>query len=86
MVLSGRYYDKMATIHTYMTLKRFPGGLRHRVHLYFKSYFEQRTALDECAILNDLAPQLRAEVGQCCVLFLRHACPVGGAIVAGGSR
>ena len=46
-----------------MTLKRFPKGLRHRVHRYFKQYFEQRTALDECAILNDLDPALREEVG-----------------------
>ena len=48
------YYERMDMIHTYMALKRFPKPLRHRVHRYFKRYFEQRTALDECAILNDL--------------------------------
>ena len=56
------YYEKMDTIHTYMAVKRFPKQLRHRVHRYFKRYFEQRTALDETAILNDLEPALRRAV------------------------
>ena len=58
------YYDRMKTVHAYMHLKGFPRGLRHRVHRYFKRFLEERTALDECAILNDLNPQLREEVGK----------------------
>ena len=38
----------------YMTIRRFPKHLRRKIHRHFKNYFEERTALDECAILNDL--------------------------------
>ena len=38
------------------------------MHRYFKRYFTERTALDENAILNDLEPALRQEVGT----FLIH--------------
>ena len=48
-------------IHSYMILKRFPKHLRLRVHRYFRRYFEQRTALNESAILTDLNPALREE-------------------------
>ena len=58
------YLERMDMIHTYMRIKRFPPRLRHRIHRYFKRYFSQRTALDENAILNDLEPALREEVGE----------------------
>ena len=61
---SRAYYEKMDLIHTYMTIRRFPRKLRRKVHRHFKKYFEERTALDETAILNDLAPGLRQEVGK----------------------
>ena len=47
-----------------MTIRRFPKTLRRKVHRHFKKYFDERTALDECAILNDLNPALRQEVGK----------------------
>ena len=59
---SGAYFEKMDQIHAYMLIRRFPKQLRRKVHRHFKKFFSERTALDECAILNDMAPQLRQEV------------------------
>ena len=49
------------------------------MHRYFRRYFEQRTALNESAILNDLNPQLRAEVSS----FLMHEAVRRNALFAG---
>ena len=57
-----QYYEKMEMVHCWMALKQFPKKTQHRIHRYFKSYFEINTALDESAILNDLTPALRREV------------------------
>lgn len=57
-----QYYTKMDTIHSYMSYRRFPTALRHRVHRYFRKFYEVNSALDEKAILNDLPDNLRNEV------------------------
>ena len=41
-----------------------PRDLRRKVRSYFKTFLAERSALDEQAILNDLDPGLRAELGQ----------------------
>ena len=62
------YYDRMDLIQAYMNHHGFPAPLRYKVRAYFKRYFNMRSALDEKAILNDLDPELRQEVGA----FLLH--------------
>jgi hypothetical protein len=57
-----QYYTKMDTIHSYMSYRKFPTPLRHRVHRYFRKFYEVNSALDEKAILNDLPDNLRNEV------------------------
>jgi hypothetical protein len=57
-----QYYTKMDTIHSYMSYRKFSTPLRHRVHRYFKKFYEVNSALDEKAILNDLPDNLRTEV------------------------
>eukprot|EP00614_Pseudopedinella_elastica_P007740 CAMPEP_0172599264 /NCGR_PEP_ID=MMETSP1068-20121228/19323_1 /TAXON_ID=35684 /ORGANISM="Pseudopedinella elastica, Strain CCMP716" /LENGTH=887 /DNA_ID=CAMNT_0013399447 /DNA_START=195 /DNA_END=2858 /DNA_ORIENTATION=- len=56
------YYERMEMIHSYMTIREFPPALRSRTHRYFRKFFENHTALDEQAILNDLPPRLRNDV------------------------
>jgi hypothetical protein len=56
------YFDKMDMLHSYMQYRRFPLRLRHRVHRYFRKFFEINSALDEKAILNDLPEALRNDV------------------------
>ena len=61
------YYQKMANIHAYMRLQKFPRDLQHRVHDYFTRFYDDNTSLDVKAILNDLDPKLREEVGLCMI-------------------
>ena len=41
--------------------------LQQKVHKYFKRFYEENTSLDAKAILNDLDPKLREEVGLCLI-------------------
>ena len=56
------YNEKMELLQSYMERRNFPYALRRKLRLYFKRYFEVRTALDEEAILDHLEPGLRQEV------------------------
>ncbi|GMI32533.1 hypothetical protein TrRE_jg6226 [Triparma retinervis] len=62
------YYEKMDNVTSYMKKRKFPKVLFRKMRKYYKHYFEQRTALNESEILDDLSSQLRTEVA----LFLIH--------------
>jgi hypothetical protein len=62
------YYEKMDNVTSYMKKRKFPKVLFRKMRKYYKHYFEQRTALNESEILDDLSSQLRMEVA----LFLIH--------------
>ncbi|GMH51745.1 hypothetical protein TL16_g01078 [Triparma laevis f. inornata] len=62
------YYEKMDNVTSYMKKRKFPKVLFRKMRKYYKHYFEQRTALNETEILDDLSSQLRTEVA----LFLIH--------------
>jgi len=62
------YYEKMDNVTSYMKKRKFPKILFRKMRKYYKHYYEQRTALNESEILDDLSSQLRAEVA----LFLIH--------------
>jgi len=47
-----RYFDKMDMLHSYMKHRRFPPDLRHRVHRYFRKFFEVRSPDLMCALLG----------------------------------
>ena len=53
---------KMEDLHAYMTVRNFPHELRTEVHRYFRRFFDEKSALDESAVLNDLSPALRTKV------------------------
>lgn len=55
--------EKMGNVQTYMKLRHFPTSLYRRVRAYYRNYYEKKTALDETAILHELSPVLRREVG-----------------------
>jgi hypothetical protein len=57
----------MHMIHAYMRAQKFPRILQQKVHKYFKRFYEENTSLDAKAILNDLDPKLREEVGLCLI-------------------
>lgn len=59
--------------------RRFPPNLRRKVARYFKKYFEFKTALNEEAILAELDPELRHEVG----LFLCHEAVANNWLLSG---
>ena len=54
---------KMEDLHAYMNVRNFPDELRTEVHRYFRRFFDEKSALDESAVLNDLSVQLRTKVG-----------------------
>ena len=54
--------EKMDLIYSYMRARRFPTELRVKITKYFKLYFEERTALNEEAVLSELDNELREEV------------------------
>lgn len=57
------YEEKMAVVNAWLNFNHLPKSLRRKVRNYFKSFLQERTALDEQAILNDLDPGLRQELG-----------------------
>ncbi|KAJ8612452.1 hypothetical protein CTAYLR_006596 [Chrysophaeum taylorii] len=61
---SRAYNEKMATVNAWLNFNHLPRSLRRKVRSYFKSFLQERTALDEQAILNDLDPALRQELGR----------------------
>lgn len=56
------YNEKMDIITSYMNCRMFPMELRKKVKAYYRHYLDQRTALDEKTILNELPTGLRNEV------------------------
>ena len=56
------YNKKLDGVSSYMVRKRFPKLLKRRIRMYYKSYFEIQTAVDEKAILSELPPHLQSAV------------------------
>ena len=56
--------ERMKTIRAWLAHHQFPGELHRRVRRFYKSRFEERTALDEQAILHELSDELREDVMQ----------------------
>ncbi|KAH8079209.1 voltage-gated potassium channel [Aureococcus anophagefferens] len=57
-----RFYERMDLVAAWLEHHEFPGDLCRRVRKYLRVYLNQRTALDEQSILNDLNPQLRNDI------------------------
>merc|ERR1719428_1077663 len=62
------YYDKMKRISAWCDHQEFPRILRRRIRRYFKSYFSDKSALDEKGIMAELSSDLRADITD----FLLH--------------
>ncbi|KAH8086196.1 voltage-gated potassium channel [Aureococcus anophagefferens] len=58
------YNEKMGVVNAWLEFNDLPREMRRKVRTYFKTFLSERSALDEQAILNDLDPGLRAELGQ----------------------
>ena len=58
------YNEKMGVVNAWLEFNDLPRDLRRKVRAYFKTFLAEKSALDEQAILNDLDPGLRAELGQ----------------------
>jgi voltage-gated potassium channel len=56
------YYEKMKKISAWCDHQEFPRLLRRRVRRYFKSYFSDKSALDEKGIMTELSQDLRADI------------------------
>ena len=54
----------MGVVNAWLEFNDLPRDLRRKVRAYFKTFLAEKSALDEQAILNDLDPGLRAELGQ----------------------
>ena len=58
----AHFYEKMSAIRAYCAHHRFPNALSMRVSIFFKYYYEQKSALNENEILNILQGPLRNDV------------------------
>lgn len=61
---SAIYYEKMDQLSSWMRHYRFDSKLRRRTRSFFKRFYTQRSAIDERAILETLAPSLQDQVSQ----------------------
>ena len=59
---SKAYFEKMDQVTSYMQVRRFPMELAYRVRKHFKHTMNEKTALDERQILQELSTKLRREV------------------------
>jgi hypothetical protein len=59
---SKAYFEKMDQVTSYMQVRKFPMELAYRVRKHFKHTLNEKTALDERQILNELSTRLRREV------------------------
>lgn len=64
------FCEKMDLVQAWLEHHQLPVHLRRRVRRYFKAYFTTKSALDESAIMNDLSPDLRGDIGK----HLIHDC------------
>jgi CRP-like cAMP-binding protein len=68
------YNEKMGVVNAWLDFNDLPRELRRKVRAYFKQFLAERSALDEQAILNDLDPSLRAEIGRHLIPDAVRAC------------
>jgi len=78
-VSKHQYKEKMMQVKEYMSFRKFPMDLRHRMDDYYEHRFQGKM-FDEAAILSELNPVLREELinHNCCELieavpFFRNA-------------
>eukprot|EP00929_Paragymnodinium_shiwhaense_P086995 TRINITY_DN47335_c0_g3_i1.p1 TRINITY_DN47335_c0_g3~~TRINITY_DN47335_c0_g3_i1.p1 ORF type:complete len:832 (+),score=139.13 TRINITY_DN47335_c0_g3_i1:91-2586(+) len=59
--LNGRtYYERLELVQAWLDHHReIPMVLRRRIRRHFKNFLNQRAALDDASIMNDLTPELR---------------------------
>eukprot|EP00931_Biecheleriopsis_adriatica_P079865 TRINITY_DN53205_c0_g1_i1.p1 TRINITY_DN53205_c0_g1~~TRINITY_DN53205_c0_g1_i1.p1 ORF type:complete len:696 (+),score=137.44 TRINITY_DN53205_c0_g1_i1:57-2144(+) len=62
------FKDKMNLVNAWLEHRQFSQVLKRRIWLYYKAYLNNKTALDESNILNELSPELRQDVAA----FLIH--------------
>ncbi|KAJ1445911.1 hypothetical protein M885DRAFT_548358 [Pelagophyceae sp. CCMP2097] len=60
---SRRFCEKMDLVAGWLDHHDFPKDLNRRVRRYLQTYLQERTALDEQAILESLNPRLRQDIG-----------------------
>lgn len=61
---SAVYYEKMGELTSWMRHYKFSAKLRRRTRAFFKNLYAERPAIDEKAILENLAPTLQDQVSQ----------------------
>jgi len=63
------YRERMEQLRSWMRHYRFGLALRRRTRRFFKEYYASHSAIDDNAILADLAPDLQRDVAD----YLLHA-------------
>lgn len=61
---SAVYYEKMGELTSWMRHYKFSAKLRRRTRAFFKNLYAERPAIDEKAILENLAPTLQDQVSK----------------------
>ena len=55
--------EKLDEIQAYTEHRKIPTDLRRRIRRHYQAFFNMKSSLDEAAILSDLSPSLRVELG-----------------------
>jgi hypothetical protein len=57
-----KYENKLDCVKAYMVSRNLPRDLQQRIKQYYKHYMQQKTAMNESVILEELSTVLRYEV------------------------